>query len=89
MPDAINKIVCPPNQPETPATEPLTEREIEVLKWIVQGLANQQIAEQLEVSEHTVWNHITRILAKLRLKNRTQAAMYALRQGIVKLEEDL
>jgi NarL family two-component system response regulator LiaR len=89
MLDSRHPVIPLPDRPAELTADLLTEREREVLTWIVRGLANQQIAERLKVSEHTVWNHVTSILAKLHLTNRTQAAMYALRQGIVKLEEDL
>jgi len=63
----------------------LTEREIEILQMVAQGRTNQQIADELFLSERTVRTHITNILAKLRLENRTQAALYALREGIAHL----
>lgn len=63
----------------------LTERETEILQMVARGQTNQQIADQLVLSERTVRTHITNILAKLRLDNRTQAALYALRQGIAHL----
>ena len=68
-----------------PTEEPLTERELEVLKLIAQGLTNQEIAEKLVISERTVGNHVGSILEKLHLANRTQAALYALKEGIVSL----
>lgn len=63
----------------------LTEREVEILQMVAQGQTNQQIADLLFLSERTVRTHITNILAKLRLDNRTQAALYALREGIAHL----
>ncbi|MCP4166734.1 MAG: response regulator transcription factor [Chloroflexi bacterium] len=69
-----------------PTVDPLTVREIEVLKLIAQGLSNQEIAEKLVISERTVRTHVTNILSKLRLANRTQAALYALREGLADLE---
>jgi NarL family two-component system response regulator LiaR len=62
----------------------LTPREIEVLKWIANGLSNKEIAEQLVISEHTVKGHVSNILSKLHLADRTQAAVYAWREGIVR-----
>jgi NarL family two-component system response regulator LiaR len=69
----------------TPTEEPLTAREVEVLKLIAQGKMNQDIAEQLVISERTVRTHVTHILSKLHLANRTQAALYALREGLADL----
>jgi NarL family two-component system response regulator LiaR len=65
----------------------LTEREVEVLKLVARGLSNQVIAEELCVGEGTVRFHVGNILDKLRLENRTQAALYALREGLVSLED--
>ena len=66
-----------------PAPEALTPREMMVLQLIAQGLSNQEIAKTLTISERTVGNHIGSILRKLHLANRTQAALYALRRGLV------
>ena len=65
-----------------PAPEALTAREMEVLRAIAQGLSNQEIADQLMVSEPTVRAHVSRILGKLHLASRTQAALYAVREGL-------
>ncbi len=64
----------------------LTSRELEILKMVAHGLSNQEIADQLTLSVWTVRTHITNILTKLALENRTQAALYALREGIVALD---
>jgi NarL family two-component system response regulator LiaR len=80
----ILEINRPPEQPS--AREPLSSREMEVLSLIARGLSNKEIASQLNLSEHTVNSHIGNILKKLHLANRTQAALYALREGIVDLE---
>jgi NarL family two-component system response regulator LiaR len=69
------------NRPLT--DDPLTEREVEVLRLVAQGASNQEIAKTLTISERTVGNHIGSILRKLHLANRTQAALYALRRGLV------
>ncbi len=62
----------------------LTEREHDVLKLIANGLSNSQIAEQLVISENTVKGHVSNILSKLHLADRTQVAVYAWQKGIVK-----
>ena len=75
--------------PELPLTEePLTGREVEVLRWVAQGLSNQEIADRLVVSERTVRSHVSNVLEKLHLANRTQAALYALREGLARLDGD-
>jgi two-component system, NarL family, response regulator LiaR len=79
----MREINQPPKLP--PTRDPLTEREVEILQWVAQGLTNDEIAEKLVVSERTVRTHVSNILAKLQLANRTQAALYALREGIAKL----
>ncbi len=66
--------------------EPLTVREVDVLKLVAQGLTNQDIAEKLVISERTVRTHVSHILDKLHLANRTQAALYALREGLADLD---
>jgi len=76
----IREINRPSDLP--PAPEPLTGREVEVLRLVAQGLSNQQIAERLVISEWTVRKHVHNILGKLHLANRTQAALFALREGI-------
>ena len=69
-----------------PTEDPLTDREVEVLRLVAQGLTNQEIAEKLFVGERTVSKHMSNILDKLHLSNRTQAALYALREGLAKLD---
>ena len=61
----------------------MTERELEVLKMIAKGYSNNRIAETLVISEYTVKGHVSNILSKLQLTDRTQAAVYAWQQGIV------
>jgi len=68
--------------------DPLTDREVEVLKLIARGLSNQDIAETLVVSVATVYTHVSRVLDKLHLASRTQAALYALREGLASLYDD-
>jgi len=67
--------------------EPLTHRELEVLRLLAQGLENKEIAEQLVISDATVRTHVSNILGKLHLASRTQAALYALREGFASLDE--
>lgn len=89
-PDIALKVIQELNRPPAhlPLTkEPLTEREVEVLKLVARGMTNQDIADLLVVSERTVRTHISNILGKLHLANRTQAALYALRQGLATLDE--
>jgi DNA-binding NarL/FixJ family response regulator len=70
-----------PRQPE-----PLTKRETEVLRLLAQGKSNKEIAAELVIAEKTVRTHVSNILAKLGVTSRTQAALYALRSGLVPLE---
>jgi NarL family two-component system response regulator LiaR len=69
------------SQPEAPFGE-LTERELEVLRLIARGFNNREIAEKLVISAKTVKTHVSSILGKLHLEDRTQAAIYALRHGL-------
>jgi DNA-binding NarL/FixJ family response regulator len=66
-------------------TEPLTDRELEVLALLVEGLSNKLIAHRLAISEHTVKTHMTSILAKLGVSSRTEAVSQAIRHGLVML----
>jgi NarL family two-component system response regulator LiaR len=75
----------PKQQPLT--TDPLTERELDVLRLIAQGCSNKEIALKLSVSELTVRTHVSNVLGKLHLASRTQAALYALQKGISSLED--
>jgi NarL family two-component system response regulator LiaR len=65
--------------------EPLTAREQDVLKQVARGANNQEIALELNITENTVIKHISSILGKLNLENRTQAALYAIREGLAPL----
>lgn len=71
----------------TPTSDPLTGRELEVLRMIAQGMSNREIAEQLVVAEWTVRTHVSNILSKLHLVSRTQAALYAIKTGLASLED--
>lgn len=66
---------------------PLSPREMEILEHVTRGLSNKEIAYKLGISHQTVKNHMTAILRKLRVDDRTQAAVYALRRGWVRLED--
>lgn len=83
-PDIAKKLMLEMQRPaELPPTEePLTQRELDVLQLVAQGLSNQDIAARLVIGEGTVRTHVSNILSKLHLANRTQAALYALRQGL-------
>ena len=76
----MQEIIQPSELPQ--AEEPLTPRELEVLRCLARGLSNREIAEELSVSIRTVTTHVRNILDKLHLANRTQAALYAIEQGI-------
>jgi len=67
--------------------DPLTERELEVLRLIAQGMSNKEIASKIFVAEWTVRSHVSNVLGKLHLASRTQAALYALRSGLASLED--
>lgn len=67
------------------AIDALTPREVEVLQQIAEGISNKEVAQRLSISEKTVKNHINNILSKLHLYDRTQATLYAIRKGIVKI----
>ena len=69
-----------------PAEQPLTDREVEVLQLVAQGLSNQEIGDRLSITERTVRSHVSSFLEKLHLANRTQAALYALREGLASLD---
>ena len=74
-----------PGQSST--VDPLTERELDVLKLVARGRTNREIADQLIVAEGTVRTHVSNILDKLHLASRTQATLYALREGLASLDD--
>jgi two-component system, NarL family, response regulator LiaR len=86
-PSIAAKVMREINQPMSlpPTNDPLTLREVEILQLVAQGLTNDEIAARLVVSERTVRTHVSNILAKLQLANRTQAALYALKEGLASL----
>jgi NarL family two-component system response regulator LiaR len=73
---------------QRPTEQPLTQREHEVLRLIAQGHENKDIAGQLTISEATVRTHVGNILGKLHLASRTQAALYALKEGLASLDHE-
>jgi NarL family two-component system response regulator LiaR len=79
------ELAQPSRQPPTP--QPLTGREMDVLRLIAQGQSNREIAEELVLSETTVRTHVSNILGKLHLASRTQAALYALKEGLASLDD--
>jgi len=82
----LRELGRPSPQPQTP--EPLTEREVEVLRSVAKGMSNQDIADALTIAEVTVRTHVSNILSKLHLANRVQATLYALREGLTSLEKE-
>ncbi|MGD2164873.1 MAG: response regulator transcription factor [Anaerolineae bacterium] len=81
----LQELSRPSDRPPTP--EPLTEREVEVLQVVARGKSNQEIAAELMISEATVRTHVSNILGKLHLASRTQATLYALREGLASLDD--
>lgn len=81
----LQELSHPSEHPPTP--DPLTAREVEVLRLVAQGLDNREIADKLVISEATVRTHVSHILSKLHLASRTQAALYALKEGLTSLDE--
>lgn len=75
-------------RPSQPLTEPLTPRETEVLKLVAHGLANKEIARDLGIGEKTVKTHVSNILSKLGVLSRTQAALQAVRMGMITVDEE-
>lgn len=76
----MRELQQPPDLP--PAENPLSDREMQVLRLVAQGLSNKEIADRIVVTERTVRAHVSSILNKLHLANRTQAALYAIREGL-------
>lgn len=73
----------------TDTFSPLSPREMEILQHVTRGMSNKEIAQLLQISHQTVKNHMTAILRKLAVDDRTQAAVYALRRGWVRLEDTM
>jgi len=83
----LKELRHPSLRPPTP--DPLTDREMEVLRMVAKGLTNPGIAQQLQITEATVRTHVSNILSKLHLANRVQATLYALQEGITSLHDSL
>jgi len=75
-------------RPNEAPVEQLTPREMDVLRLVAKGMSNKEIADALIVSEKTVKTHISNILSKLHLADRTQVAIYALRKRLVPIDEE-
>ena len=82
----LEEIQQPPENPPTP--DPLSDRELEVLRLVAKGMGNKEIAEHLVITEATVRSHVSNILGKLHLANRVQATLYALQEGLTSLDNE-
>ena len=83
----LQELSQPAQQEQQLTPDPLTEREVDIIRLVAQGLSNRQIAEQLVIGEATVRTHVGNVLNKLHLANRVQATLYALREGLTSLDE--
>ena len=83
QPEIASRALREMMRPAAAATESLSEREREVLLLLAQGASNKDMAEKLFITEGTVKNHVSNILAKLQAENRTQAANIARNQGLL------
>lgn len=83
-PDLARLLTSPALRP-APAVQALSQREVEVLQMLAEGMANKTIARQLHLSEHTVKFHISSIFSKLNVSSRTEAVTIGLRQGLIVL----
>lgn len=81
----LEEVFHPAEKPLSP--DPLTKREVEVLQVLAKGKSNRDIAKELSISETTVRTHVSNILGKLHLASRTEAALYALKEGVANLED--
>ncbi len=84
-PSAAARLMREVKAPDRPET--LSERELDVLRLLARGLANKEIAHELDIAEKTVKTHVSSILGKLGVQSRTQAALYAGRVGVVPVNE--
>jgi two-component system, NarL family, response regulator LiaR len=83
----LQELNRPPEPRQQRTADPLSSREIEVLRLLARGMSNQEIADTIVVGEATVRSHVSAILRKLQLASRTQAALYALREGLASLND--
>ncbi|MBA7597263.1 HTH-type transcriptional regulator MalT [subsurface metagenome] len=84
--EELSNLVQKPRKEAATFTGLLTAREAEILNYIAQGYLNKQIAAELDISESTVKNHVTSILAKLQANDRTEAVVVAIRQGLISVD---
>ena len=85
----LTEFRTPTTQEETSSAESeLAKRDVEILRLVAQGLTNQEIADRIAVTEKTVRNRLWNVYKQLHLKNRTEAALYAVREGLVESEND-
>lgn len=83
----LQELSKPAEKEKKPTSEPLTPREMEILRFVAQGMENTEIAEKLFISEATVRTHVSNIMSKLHLASRTQVALFALREGLASLDD--
>jgi NarL family two-component system response regulator LiaR len=81
----LEEVFHPAEKPLSP--DPLTRREVDVLQVLAKGKSNRNIAEELSISETTVRTHVSNILGKLHLASRTEAALYALKEGMANIDD--
>jgi NarL family two-component system response regulator LiaR len=86
-PSVAARLVHGIDHPGDDSLTDLSERELDVLRLVARGMSNREIAESLTISEGTVKSHVSNILSKLQLAHRTQAALYALKRGLVPLDD--
>lgn len=82
----LQEVFQPGEKPLSP--DPLTKREVEVLQVLAKGKSNRKIGEILSITEATVRTHVSNILAKLHLASRTEAALYAIKEGVANLDDE-
>lgn len=81
--DTVRRMAAPQRTAKASAFSTLSERELEVVRLVAEGLSNKEIGSRLKLSDKTIKNHISHILAKLSLTARTQIAVHAIRSGLV------